>query len=143
MAAFNLRFHHAAISVPDLDASIAWFEGALDFVVEKVAVIDAIPARVAMLRRDHLRIEIFEIPGANELPEGRRDPLEDVRTHGNKHVAFAVSDLDEVVDELRRRGVEIVFESRTELSCCAYIRDNCGNLMEFIQQVDLFDTAVR
>jgi len=110
----------------------------LGFAVESTVFLDFVPAKVAMLRRDNLRIELFEVPGAAPAPKSRHDPDEDLRTHGNKHVAFAVQDVHAAVDELRRRGADIVFVKHFEFASCAFIRDNAGNLIELMQQPDLW-----
>lgn len=132
----EIKFHHGAISVPDLEASIAWFERMLDFRVEERIDVAAIPAKVAMLKRGELRVELFEVPGAKPLPEERRNANTDVKTHGNKHVAFAVRNADEVADELRRRGADVEFVGHTHFGDFVFIRDNAGNLIEFVQEPD-------
>src|SRR5438105_3780990 len=108
----DLKHHHGGISVPDLEASIRWYSEVLDFAVEQRMEIPAIPAKVVILRRGELRIELFEVPDARPLPEERRHPNLDVRTHGNKHIAFAIPDLDSAERELRSRGADIVFVGR-------------------------------
>lgn len=130
----EFRHHHGGISVPNLDASIRWFMSVLDFEVERQFEIAAIPAKVAMLRHGELRIELFEVPGAAPLPDERRQPNTDVRTHGNKHVAFAVRDVDSFAEELRRRGADIVFVGHHPFGSNIFIRDNAGNLIEFVQE---------
>lgn len=134
----ELKHHHGGISVPDLEASIRWFGEVLDFRVEERFDIPAIPAKVAMLRRGELRVELFEVPGAKPLPEERRHPNLDVRTHGNKHLAFAINDLDGTERELRRRGAEIVFVGRFEFGSNIFLRDNVGNLIELVLQPDMW-----
>jgi methylmalonyl-CoA/ethylmalonyl-CoA epimerase len=113
---FPLKFHHGAISVPNLAASIAWWGDKLGFEVETQMTIDAIPAKAA------------------PLPEGRRHPDTDVLTHGTKHVAFATPNVRALVEELKRREVDIVFVADMPDTTVAFIRDNAGNLLEFYQQ---------
>ena len=137
----ELKYHHGAISVPDLEASIRWFGNVLDFQVEERFDIPAIPARVAMLRRGELRLELFEVPGAKPLPDERRHPNLDVTTHGNKHVAFAIRDLDAAEQELRRRGADIVFVGRFDFGSNIFLRDNAGNLIELVLQPDLWQAS--
>jgi len=132
-----LKFHHGGVSVPDLEASIEWYAAALGFELEARIDIPQIPAKVAMLKRGELRMELFQVPGAAALPAERRHPNKDVHTHGNKHVAFAVADIDPLVDELRARNVDIVFVGRFEFGSNAFVRDNAGNLIEFVQQPDM------
>ena len=139
----DLKFHHGGISVPDLAASIAWYRDMLGFEVDCRMAIDAIPAEVAMLKRGPLRIELFEVQGAAPLPDQRRDPQRDPHTHGNKHVAFAVEDVDVMVAELTERGADIVFVGRMPFGTFVFIRDNSGNLIEFVQQPDLWSSGAR
>jgi methylmalonyl-CoA/ethylmalonyl-CoA epimerase len=125
--------HHGGISVPDLDAAIAWWRDMLGFEVEHRFNIAAIPAEVAMLRNGPLRMELFELPEARALPEERREPDLDLRTHGNKHVSFAIDDVGAFAEELRRRGVDIVWVRKMAHGSNIFIRDNAGNLIEFVQ----------
>jgi methylmalonyl-CoA/ethylmalonyl-CoA epimerase len=134
----KLKFHHGGVSVPNLDASIDWYSRMLGFSVESRIDIAAIPAKVAMLRRDELRIELFEVPDAAPLPLERRQPNTDPHTHGNKHVAFAVPDVDAIVAELRERGADIALVGHFEFGSFAFIRDNAGNLIELVQQPDMW-----
>lgn len=136
-----LRHHHGAISVPNLDASIDWYRRILGFEVEQRFHIAAIPAEVAMLKRDALRIELFCVPGAAPLPDERRHPNTDVRTHGNKHVAFAVPDASAAKAEFEATGVEIALFVNASFGSAVFIRDNAGNLLEFVQQPDLWGAA--
>jgi methylmalonyl-CoA/ethylmalonyl-CoA epimerase len=130
----RLKFHHGGISVPDLDASIDWFSRVLGFEVETRMDIKEIPAKVAMLRRAELRIELFEAPGATPLPRERREPNTDPHTHGNKHVAFAVPNVDAFVAELRQRGADIALVGHFDFGSFVFVRDNAGNLIEFVQE---------
>ena len=130
----KLKFHHAGVSVPNLEASIEWYGRVLGFEVESRIDIAAIPAKVAMLRRDDLRIELFEVPGAAPLPPARRQPNTDPHTHGNKHVAFAVPNVDDAVLELRERGADIALVGHFNFGSFVFIRDNAGNLIELVQQ---------
>ena len=134
----ELKHHHGGVSVPDLEASIQWFARVLEFEVENRFEIPAIPAKVAMLRRGTLRVELFEVPGARALPKERRQPDTDLRTHGNKHFAFAVKDADATAEVLKARGADIVFVGHFEFGANVFIRDNAGNLIEFVQQPEMW-----
>jgi methylmalonyl-CoA/ethylmalonyl-CoA epimerase len=140
----ELRFHHGGISVPDLDASIAWYQRMLGFDVERRFHIPQIPADVAMLRRGSLRLELFQVPNAHALPEDRRHPDRDNRTHGNKHVAFAVRDVRQAECTLRARGADIALVVDAAHGAGFFLRDNAGNLIEFVREDGLWlqDSAV-
>jgi methylmalonyl-CoA/ethylmalonyl-CoA epimerase len=126
--------HHGGVSVPDLDAAIAWWQSVLGFDVVKRFPIPAIPAEVAMLRNGPLHIELFQVPGAKPLPEERRMPDTDVKTHGNKHVSFAVDSVREFAAVLRQRGADIVWVREMPHGSNIFIRDNVGNLIEFVEE---------
>lgn len=131
-----LRPHHLGISVPDLEAAIAWYERMLGFVLERRLFIEKIPAHIGFLRRDHFRLEIFEVKGAASLPDDRRIPNLDLRTHGNKHLCFEVPDVPAAVASLRKHGADIAFELTVDGNPTAFIRDCAGNLIELLQPFD-------
>ena len=136
---FELKFHHAGVSVPDLESSIAWYSEMLGFELEGRNYLPQAKAKVAFLRRDDLRVELFEVDGAAPLPEDRRDPDKDLGTLGNKHLSYAVKDVRAAAEELKRRGVDIVFVVDVSPTMrVSYIRDNAGNLIELAQQPDLW-----
>ena len=136
---FDLKPHHLGISVVDLEASIAWYCEKLDFKVVNRLTLDAIPAKIAFLQHGDFAVELFEVPGASPLPEDRRYPDRDLRTHGTKHIAFAVKDLNKVADTLKKGGVDFAKEvTEIDQTPMAFIRDNSGNLIELIQQQELF-----
>ena len=134
-----LKPHHLGISVTDLEASIAWYCEKLDFKVVNRLTLDAIPAKIAFLQHGDFAVELFEVPEASPLPEDRRHPDQDVRTHGTKHIAFAVKDLNKVADTLKKGGVDFAKEvTEIDQTLMAFIRDNSGNLIELMQQPELF-----
>jgi catechol 2,3-dioxygenase-like lactoylglutathione lyase family enzyme len=130
----EFSFHHGGVSVPDLDAAIAWYDHVLGFEVEKRFRIEPAKANVAMIRKGPLRFELFEVEGAAPLPDDRRMPIPDLKTHGNKHVAFRVSDLEAFLAEMEGKGVDIAFVVREEFGSGCFIRDCAGNLIEFVTE---------
>lgn len=127
-------FHHLGISVPDLDETIDWYGKVLGFTVERRFPIPSIPAQVAIIRNGDLRVEIFEVPGAAALPADRRQPDTDNRTHGNKHLSFVIENVEAFGAELEQRGADIVWIKRMAHGANIFIRDNAGNLIEFVEE---------
>lgn len=127
----QLAFHHGALSVPDLAEAIGWYGRVLGFAEEFRFTIPG--AEVVMLRRDDLRLELFRVEGAAPLPEGRSDPRADIATHGNKHVAFAVPNLQAALDELAEKAVAPAFVQMEGVQRIAFIRDCFGNLIELVE----------
>lgn len=138
----EIRPHHVGISVPDIDAAIGWYQRMLGFELEMRAFIDIIPAEVAFVRRGDFRLELFQVDEAAPLPPERREPNQDVRTHGNKHLCLAVLDVRTTVAGLREKGADIVFEKLVQGTPMAFIRDNSGNLLELIQCPELWTSSI-
>jgi catechol 2,3-dioxygenase-like lactoylglutathione lyase family enzyme len=132
MAEFT--FHHGGVSVPSLDAAIAWYGAVLGFAVEKEFYIPPARAKAAMIRKGPLRFELFEPEEGTPLPEGRSHPPSDIRTHGNKHVAFRVESLDAFIAEMGDKGIEVPFVVREDFGKGCFIRDCAGNLIEFVEE---------
>src|SRR5688572_17855705 len=131
---FDIEWNHVAISVPNIAESIAWYEKMLGF---KGTVRPSQPGarqQVADLRRGNVTIELFQVADAAPLPESRKNPSEDFRTHGVKHFGFEVKNLSAVLAELKAKGVKIAFEMRvTPTEDFAFISDNAGNAIELIE----------
>ena len=143
--------HHLGISVPDIEEAIAFWSDIFGFRLERRASIDAIPGKVAFLEHDGFRIELWEVDGANPVPESRKEPDSDLRTNGTKHLAFQVPYVQAVLEELVKKGVDIaavqrdftqpmVHEENPSMSAdqsrkpavAAFIRDPAGTLIELI-----------
>lgn len=137
----DIRHHHGAVSVADLEATVAWYGRMFGFAVESRVTLAHVPARVAVLRRGALRIELFEVEGSRPASPERSVPDDDLRTRGNKHFAFAVRSVRAAAEELGRRGAQIVFVKELPFASFAFIRDPDGNLIELLQQPDLWDPS--
>ncbi|MCU7375931.1 VOC family protein [Paucibacter sp. O1-1] len=127
-----LRPHHFGISVPQLEAAIAWYERMLGFSVEQRLHIAKIPAhRVLEARRFPHR----DLRGRRRRTAAgrRRVPNLDLKTHGNKHMCFEVPDVPAAVAALRRAGADIAFELSVDGNPTAFVRDCAGNLIELLQ----------
>ncbi len=138
MEGVELKHHHGAFSVPDIEESIAWWSRMFGFELERRFPIPQIPAEAALLQRGEMRIELFQVEGAAPLPEPRRWPNQDVFTHGAKHVAFAVPDVKAAEAHLRGLGADIVFVLEADFGVNLFMRDNAGNLIELVQQPDMW-----
>jgi methylmalonyl-CoA/ethylmalonyl-CoA epimerase len=69
--------------------------------------------------------------------EGRRgQPPSDLRTHGNRHVAFRVDNLDHFIAEMTAKGIEIPFVVREEFGTGCFLRDGTGNLIQFVEEAE-------
>jgi catechol 2,3-dioxygenase-like lactoylglutathione lyase family enzyme len=129
----DFTFHHGGVSVPDLDEAIDWYGRVLGFELEKRFYIEAAKSHTAFVKKGPLRFEIFQVEGAATLPEDRRHPPSDLKTHGNKHVAFQISDLDAFLEEVQAKGADVAFVVREDFGRGCFLRDPAGNLIEFVE----------
>ena len=129
----EFTFHHCAVSVPDIEAAIDWYRTM--FGLEALFRFDIadINAQVAMVGKGSLRVEIFEVENAHALPPERRDPRTDTATHGTKHMALAVSNLDESLARLKALGADVTSVPPPGIQKIAFIRDCAGNLIELVE----------
>ena len=131
----GLRPDHAGISVADLEASIAWYGDMLGLHrrPHRRRARGHRPGRADPERRLHARAVLP--PGRGALPEERRHPATDLRTHGIKHVAYAVADIRALMEHLKAKGVDVVWDVVLhDGTLCAFVRDNSGNLVEFVER---------
>ncbi len=133
MSNFTFWHHHGGVSLPDLDEGIAWYCEKLGFTLERRFPIPTIPAEIAIIVNGDARMELFHLPDATRMDDARRVPNEDLRTHGNKHVAFAIHDVISFGDELKARGVDVVWVHKFDHGANIFIRDCAGNLIEFLE----------
>ncbi len=132
----SMTGHHAAIRVPDFEASKRWFVEKLDFrVVHEWLFGDLQLAYVAPPADDNFFIEI--LGGASPAPRpSYADFADSFRQGGLHHFCLTVADVDATIAEVRRRGVTVVadpFDLEDIGRRLAFVADPWGNLIEFAQ----------
>ncbi len=100
-------------------------------------VVHDIPADAMLVNDGGFRVELFELPGAAALPDDRRHPATDLRTHGIKHLAYEMDDIERHAEHLRAVGADIVWDVRVHAAVkVLYVRDNTGNLVELVEPLE-------
>lgn len=132
---FQITPNHVGLSVPDLDASIAWYHRMLGFDLVRKMTKDADPKMTfALIRRGDFNLELFQVDKSRPMPAYRFDPTADLYVHGIKHLAFEVKDAVAASNELKAKGAKIllgpVVGPRTTY---VFIADNSGIPFELIQ----------
>jgi catechol 2,3-dioxygenase-like lactoylglutathione lyase family enzyme len=132
----TMRGHHAALRVPDFEASKRWFVEKLDFrVLHEWSSEDLQLAYLAPANDDHFHIEI--IGGGSPRPKHEYTDLSDsLRDSGYHHFCLEVASVDDTLAELRRRGVTTVgepFDVPDISRRLAFFADPWGNLVELAQ----------
>jgi catechol 2,3-dioxygenase-like lactoylglutathione lyase family enzyme len=129
------QFHHVAISVRNLEESIAWYEDIFGLTVQATLKIPHNTTRVAFVGTKEFCIEILEVPGSAPLPEGRSHPDEDNLTLGVKHLCLIVDDPVEFTERARSKGVKVAFEVQDMPGgYVSFINDPTGNIIEIFKR---------
>jgi len=130
-----LRPLHCGISVADMQESIDWYQNMLGFELVSRDQIDMLKCEVAFMKMGDFELELFCHRETIALPPDRREPNKDIQTQGIKHVCYAVADVAKLLEDLRAKGADIVFgPMEMEGTLIGFIRDNTGNLIEFMQK---------
>lgn len=104
----RLRHHHFALSVPDLNEAVEWYQQKLGLSLEQFYEIPEFNVKAAFLELNGFRIELFYVPGSSSMPEYDREPGQALAVQGLKHIGFAVNDVKAAMMELEERGVEFL-----------------------------------
>lgn len=126
----------ACLVVADLEATAEWYRQALGFKIFLQQDFPEYAARVAYLDTGAARIELVESHQFVSAP--RPDPPAHTVAQGVSQLSFWVDNLDAIVARARQQAIPIVFGPVTVpvlgLKAC-FVRDNEGNLIEFIQSL--------
>jgi methylmalonyl-CoA/ethylmalonyl-CoA epimerase len=132
---FEITANHVGISVPDLEASIAWYHKMLGFDLVRRMSKDADPKMVfALIRRGNFNLELFQVDEDRPMEPYRFDPTADLYVHGVKHLAFEVKDAVAAAAELKAKGAKILLGPVvTPGTTYVFVADNSGIPFELIQ----------
>ena len=145
-----LGFHHPGITVPDLDAGVAFYSQLLGYEVvvrsawekdnkhfNQIVGLQGSAARFCMLKGANAYLELFEYSAP--APKSGTS-AQQANALGIRHLAFLVSDVEEAL----RRCVELGGSKMNEPSvvpgraAAVYCRDPFGNLLELVQSLGGF-----
>lgn len=132
---FELKPHHVAINVPDIDAAIAWYSDILGFAVERRNFVPNYQGQSALLKQGDFRLELFQYDKLMSRADVEVYRFSDTEVVGFRHLAFAVDDRHSFTEMLKRKGVDITMELPD--GTALFVRDNSGNVLEF-PPTDLF-----
>lgn len=135
----SLSPHHVALSVPNFEETLLWYQDKLNFRVVKRLELPQIKTKQAILERNAFGVEVF----ARENSTCSQPPAvtvpDNLLIQGVKHVAFMVDDLEAVAAELDSRGVKLVWGPEVNKDIrlkLGFIKDNNGNLIELVEKLE-------
>jgi methylmalonyl-CoA/ethylmalonyl-CoA epimerase len=98
------RIDHVGVAVEDLEGAIALYEGTFGMPVAHRETVEAQGVEAVLLDVGEGHVELLR-PLGPETPVGK---FLAKRGEGLHHVAYAVSDIDAALAELRDRGIELI-----------------------------------
>jgi methylmalonyl-CoA/ethylmalonyl-CoA epimerase len=132
----SMQIDHVCLNVPNYEETLQWYQEKLDATITREWTVDIFPdLKLAYLDVYGFRIEII---GCTQSLSGMpiaKDFGEGLRNSGIGHFCFRVDDVDTVLEELNRRGVEtfVPLGSYPDAGVrLCFIQDNSGNLIEFV-----------
>lgn len=138
----QIRAEHVMISTGDYAGTIAWYGEKLGFKVVHAWTVPEFPGvELAYVELNGFVIEIVGTPDAFQEKATPPDLATALSDRGFGHLAFLAADVDAVADELKRRGVEIVVPPTSFPDPgrrLIFIRDNNGNLIEFLTPLSAY-----
>lgn len=126
--------HHVAFTINHIEETIKWYKNNLGFDV--VQEYEMYGAKKAILELDEVRLELFDFEESNKpLPGYRKELMDDLHVVGTKHLCIEVEDLDELVADLNKKGIE----TRAIVTAgfggrFTFIKDSNGILIELYQK---------
>lgn len=129
----KVRIHHTALSVDDLERSVAWYKEMLGLEELHRMEIEHNGTKICFVGNEQFALELLEVPGHNPIPADRSHPDTDNATCGVKHICIMVDNNIDYINWLKENGVKIAFEFQPDediVGYAAFINDIDGNVIE-------------
>jgi lactoylglutathione lyase len=129
----DIKAGHIGIATLEYDAIIKWYREKLDFRLVHEWSNDEFKMQLAFLappNDNNLLVEIFGYNKTEMVDNGEVKP-------GYNHLCFNVEDLDQTMDELHKRNVNVVrsFSVPAIGKRVVFIADPFGNTIEFSEDI--------
>ena len=105
------KVHHIAIAVPELENAVSFWQDQLGLVLNHVEEVPSQKSKVAFLPVGESEVEIVS-PSSDD--SGMAKYIEK-RGPGLHHICFEVDNIDEMLSELKAKGVTLIDEIAKEL----------------------------
>ncbi|WP_046756001.1 VOC family protein [Kordia jejudonensis] len=132
---------HIVICVPNVQEAAEWYIDKLDFESYQRFDVPTKGLSAQLLKKGDFELMLMKSDGSKSLPLSRKSTFTDLNVEGVKRIAFEVDDLDEFITNLQGKSVEVdvtprLFEDKENQVSFkwAIIKDNNGNLLEFVER---------
>lgn len=127
----TLQIYNVAISVANLDESIAWYADKLGFQLKNRRNVST-GIEIALIEKNGFFIDLIYIAGSENVEGKPQAPPNHLKVRGLRNLVFWVDDLPTANAELKSKGVQLIWESRyipEVKTSVTNFRDNNGNLI--------------
>ncbi len=128
--AFELKPHHVAINVVDIEASVKWYCDVLGFRATNRNFIPTSPSQNALLKKGDFYLELFQHEKILPRPVEPNASYPGPETIGFRQLAFTVNDPQKLTEVLKKKRV-LITKERPD-GTAQFIQDNSGNVLEFM-----------
>jgi len=97
---------HIGIAVNKIDDALQVFENVLGLKLEKTRTVEAQKVKIAFLHVDETKIELLEPTDR----EGTVAKFLEKKGEGIHHIAFRVTDIEEMIRQLKGKGIVLIDE---------------------------------
>lgn len=98
------KIDHIGVAVKKLEDSLSIFQGLLGMNYSEIEEVPEQKVRVACLSVGESKIELLE----STSPDGNIARYIEKRGEGIHHIAFEVDNLKEVLEDLKRKGIQLI-----------------------------------
>ncbi|MCE5208178.1 MAG: methylmalonyl-CoA epimerase [Chloroflexi bacterium] len=106
-----IKINHIAIAVPDLENSVTFWQDQLGLSVDHIEEVPSQKSKVAFLPTGDSEVEIV----CPTTPDSGMAKYIEKRGPGLHHICFEVDNIDEMLAELKAKGVMLIDETAKEL----------------------------
>jgi methylmalonyl-CoA/ethylmalonyl-CoA epimerase len=126
------RIDHIGIAVKNLDETVAFYRQVMGLEVSSSEVFNGM--KIAFLRIGDSELELLE----DLTPDGAIARHVAKRGEGMQHVAYRVDDIEQALDDMRTKGIELIDErprpgARNARVAFLHPKSTKGVLIEFVE----------